>query len=245
MSIFILFNILRTCAKADVNKHINISIVVTLMCNWYNSTATSFDERLQMASKARRQYLINKGFQARLTMIILLLVIIVANVTGGLVFAVMKTDMGRSGIFMLLNISNPEDMLLPAVIASEVISVLIVAMISLFVTHRMAGPVYRFERVIEDMLSGRLNFTFKIRDKDEFKELASMLDSLIGEYCVRIDTIKDETQQIRETLDDNSTDSESRNQRVRAGLEKVGKELDFFRTSVNAAVPIQSGGSDE
>ena len=68
-----------------------------------------------MGTHVRRQFLVKKGFQTRLTIVILLVVIIVANITGGIVFTIIKTDVGRVSLFSMLNIKSSDELLLPAV----------------------------------------------------------------------------------------------------------------------------------
>lgn len=58
----------------------------------------------------------------------------------------------------------------------------IVAVISsvhaIFSSHRVVGPVYRFERMVEDLLAGNYGKRIKIRKKDEFKEMEILLNRL-------------------------------------------------------------------
>jgi methyl-accepting chemotaxis protein len=201
-------------------------------------------EKVVMNRILRKQYIVNKDFQARLTMIIILLVIIVANIMGGLVYFMLNTDTGLAGMVSVLNVSSTEKLLFPAILTAEIISILIVALISLFVSHRMAGPVYRFERVIEDMRDGNLDFTFKIREKDEFKELADSLGELISEYNQVIGQTKKSTKYLEETLkelnravqdkkrskSDNSVKLSALAEKIENQKDEIVGLLDFFKT---------------
>ncbi len=53
---------------------------------------------------------------------------------------------------------------------------LLVVLASMFLTHRLAGPVYRLEKSLEEMLKGNFNFEIRLRSGDEAKELAQMLN---------------------------------------------------------------------
>jgi methyl-accepting chemotaxis protein len=54
----------------------------------------------------------------------------------------------------------------------------LVVIASMFLSHRVAGPLYRFEKSLEEMNSGNFDFKIRLRSKDEGKELAGMLNDL-------------------------------------------------------------------
>jgi methyl-accepting chemotaxis protein len=54
----------------------------------------------------------------------------------------------------------------------------LVIIASLFLSHRVAGPLYRFEKSLEEMNGGNFDFEIRLRSKDEGKELARMLNDL-------------------------------------------------------------------
>lgn len=47
---------------------------------------------------------------------------------------------------------------------------------SMRLSHRIAGPLYRFEMALTSMNTGRLDETIQLRDKDEGKELAAQIN---------------------------------------------------------------------
>lgn len=49
---------------------------------------------------------------------------------------------------------------------------------SLFLSHRIAGPMFRFESTLENMMNGHLDNTIHLRNKDEGKELARKINEL-------------------------------------------------------------------
>jgi methyl-accepting chemotaxis protein len=54
----------------------------------------------------------------------------------------------------------------------------LVVIASLFLSHRVAGPLYRFEKSLEEMNGRNFDFKIRLRSKDEGKELARMLNDL-------------------------------------------------------------------
>ncbi|MFN3480951.1 MAG: HAMP domain-containing protein [Thermodesulfovibrionales bacterium] len=69
---------------------------------------------------------------------------------------------------------------------------------SLFLSHRIAGPLYRFEKSIEEIIKGNLSFRIKLRKKDEAKELAEAINRMI-------ETLSSYLSQIRAITDDIET----------------------------------------
>jgi signal transduction histidine kinase len=49
-------------------------------------------------------------------------------------------------------------------------------------SHRLAGPIYRIEKTILQLINGARNFKVKLRKRDEFKKLAETLNKLIGYF---------------------------------------------------------------
>lgn len=78
----------------------------------------------------------------------------------------------------------------------------IVVIISIFLTHRFAGPIYRFERSIEEMIKGNFSFIIRLRKKDEGKELANLINELNSVISSYIRDIKDINKIIGEQVED-------------------------------------------
>ncbi len=68
---------------------------------------------------------------------------------------------------------------------------LLVALASMFLTHRFAGPVYRLEKSLEEMLKGNFNIEIRLRAKDEAKELARMLNEFNAGLSSQLQEMRD------------------------------------------------------
>ena len=53
---------------------------------------------------------------------------------------------------------------------------LLAVFVSVFLTHRFAGPLFRFEKTLEKMIGGDFNLEIRLRTKDEAKEVAQLLN---------------------------------------------------------------------
>jgi len=47
-------------------------------------------------------------------------------------------------------------------------------------SYRLVGPVYRFEKTLEELLRGNYGLRIRIRKGDEFKEMEALLNRLAG-----------------------------------------------------------------
>ena len=59
------------------------------------------------------------------------------------------------------------------------LAMLVSTFLSVFVTHRFAGPLYRFHQVVDRMAAGDLSTGFKLRKGDDLVELETALNRAI------------------------------------------------------------------
>ena len=59
-----------------------------------------------------------------------------------------------------------------------VISIVLIITVFLGISHRIAGPVYRFEETIKQLKTGDLSVRIKLRNRDDLKELAEEINQM-------------------------------------------------------------------
>lgn len=98
-----------------------------------------------------------------------------------------------------------------------------VVVLSMFLTHRFAGPIYRFEKSVEEMIKGNFNFEIRLRKKDEGKELASKMNQLINTVSSNIKELQLISEEIHARLSDisSSIDRKEEYDEIAANLQKV------------------------
>lgn len=74
--------------------------------------------------------------------------------------------------------------------------------LSMFLTHRFAGPIFRFEKSIEEMTKGNLDFRIYLRTKDEGKELAEKINILIDMLSSDIKEMRRLSEEVNNKLTD-------------------------------------------
>ena len=141
----------------------------------------------------RKIIFIKKEFQAKLIVIMLLLVFIFANTvfTFSMLFLNFFSKETLNIIFSTIDLKS----LFLALTVIELLGFIFVFYIGLYISFRMAGPVYRLEKCAEQISEGDLSFNIKLRKYDEFQELACAMD-------VMSKKIKDKIVNIKEVFND-------------------------------------------
>ncbi|MDD9301718.1 MAG: methyl-accepting chemotaxis protein [Desulfobacter sp.] len=69
-------------------------------------------------------------------------------------------------------------------------------LVTLLVSHKIAGPMYRFEADIQRVARGDLKFRIQIREKDQFQDLAVSLNQMIKALHLKVLILKKEIHNI-------------------------------------------------
>ncbi|NCB07810.1 MAG: HAMP domain-containing protein [Bacteroidia bacterium] len=57
---------------------------------------------------------------------------------------------------------------------------IVIWFVALELSHRIAGPIYRLEKELDSMISGKSQGPIKLRPRDELKALADKINRLVG-----------------------------------------------------------------
>lgn len=159
-----------------------------------------------MNSSRRRSFVSKPNFQLKLTIVFMLVVTIVANLVGGICYLFISEQVGA------LLAQNPDalpglDMpmvarfLIPKILLAEAISLCLVFILSILITHTIAGPVYRLEKVAAEIGQGNLSIVTRLRPKDELKELADAFNDMTEGLVDRIQAVRDAVDRAAEADD--------------------------------------------
>jgi methyl-accepting chemotaxis protein len=144
-----------------------------------------------MAIFQRRRYFIDKQLQTKyviLTILLLLIytflfvVILIFPYVVPLAFDYPVEEQAKAAR-MLLTLHKSIWPALGAVM-------LIMGTASIFITHKIAGPVYRFKQVLAEIYSGNLNVSIKLRNRDDLKDLAEEFNKVISELRGVVETLQ-------------------------------------------------------
>lgn len=72
------------------------------------------------------------------------------------------------------------EVVLPALLINNVLVLVLLTAIALWYSHRITGPIYRISKDLSSALEGRRGVTIQLRRNDEFRDLALLLNRLLG-----------------------------------------------------------------
>ena len=74
------------------------------------------------------------------------------------------------------------------------------AVFSIYLTHRLGGPLYRFEQTARELIRGNLGLRIRLRKRDELHELAGLLNEVFDMLEQAFRDIRDSEAHVREGL---------------------------------------------
>lgn len=149
----------------------------------------------------RRRYLVKKSFQIGFIVKFCLILVVASLIMGAIVYFYSGKTLTTAFVNSHLEIMSTRDFLLPLLIYSFLITVTVISILTiimlLFISHRMAGPLYRMEKILNEMGEGVFPSleSIQFRGKDELKSLAEAMKKMIAylkEKIGLLDEIKHE-----------------------------------------------------
>lgn len=130
----------------------------------------------------RRHYLISKKFQLKYVGLILALIFLTAALCSYVVYYTAMLMMGEklANVYpqgRLVSIVNAVNF---RILLSVILITPLIAVIGIFLSHRIAGPLFRIERFLNDMTQGDLSSILTLRRNDELHTLADSINNMTG-----------------------------------------------------------------
>ena len=131
----------------------------------------------------RRNYFIKKEFQTKFILKFCILVMLTALISAFLIYRFSGQSVTTVFENSRIKIVPSTHFIMPGLILSSLISVVLIGtatiVVVLFISHRIAGPLYKFESLLERMASGDISFDVHLRRKDEVKKLAEAFSKAV------------------------------------------------------------------
>jgi methyl-accepting chemotaxis protein len=151
----------------------------------------------------RRQYFVQKDFQSKFILKFCMVLLIGIIISIGLLFLLSKNTLTSSFEHSRLVIKNTASAILPSVFLSHLIAFVLITLltivITLLVSHKLAGPLFRFQKELKEIASGDLSNVVKMRKDDQVKVIADSLNQMRVNLQIKILDIKEEVEQIIES----------------------------------------------
>lgn len=128
----------------------------------------------------RRNYFVKKNYQGRYVFIFFLLVVF-----GSVVFSIIFSLFSAGTLSISYDNYNLQVGATPLILMKKILAAdwlfivsggLFVVILSIFLTHRVAGPMHRLEKNLDQMRKGILPGAIVLRKKDDGKELADKIN---------------------------------------------------------------------
>ncbi len=149
----------------------------------------------------RHTVYINKVFQGRFVASVTAIILIFGSFSGGLIYWLIGSNLESQIFSAHLNIEETWTRLGIAIVAGNVLAailaVLMAYVVILRISHKIAGPLYRFETLCEQVGNGNLSGIKHIRKTDQLQELAEAFASMTDKLRQQ----QDDRKQLVEKID--------------------------------------------
>ena len=179
----------------------------------------------------RRNYFIDKKFQLMFMMRFSVLVLIGGMLTIAFIYLLGMQSKTVAIQNSRVIVKTTADFILPlliqAVIAVTIIVGITTGILTLLVSHKISGPLYRFKKVLEALEQGDFSSEFHIRSADQFHELADEINGMIRNTKQKVSGIKNNVVSLKQKLDSlNENDFPGDKRAALTELKRLADEID-------------------
>ena len=141
----------------------------------------------QIPSKQRRtQYIIAKDFQLRFALLLSGVGLAVTSVIGFILYSVLARAQSLFvGTGMVLSpsviefLGEQRSLFVYSLLGTFLGVTLILMILGIFISHRLAGPIFALSRRMNDLAQGNFNAVLTLRKADEFQDLKDKFNTLV------------------------------------------------------------------
>lgn len=189
-------------------------------------------------SHPRRRYFINRKFQIEFSLRFLLIIAVAAIAVMLLFFYNSRGTLtaGYSGTEVKL--LQTSVYFLPSLIISTIVIAIFACltgtMVMILLSHRLAGPLFRFQASLDELRSGKMTLRINLREKDQFKDLADRVNALAEVMDGKIGDIKDQASKTARIVADLQSVPASQPallQELADNIAKLQETAGYFQTS--------------
>lgn len=142
----------------------------------------------------RRIYFVKKDFQLKFILKFCLILLAGVVVSTGLLFFLSQDTLTSSFQDSRLQIKSTGLAILPAVIYTNLFTlglvVLAAIVVILFITHKIAGPLFRLEKELIRIGNGDLTGRITLREKDQITEIADSINKVADQLHQKVQEIQ-------------------------------------------------------
>ena len=113
-----------------------------------------------------------------------ILVTVVFLLMASLMYVFFNSEIEANLARAQINLKNMKDMMFPIIITTSVLGIVVTsvftAIMVLYSSHKIAGPLYNFQHVIDSIAGRTFPTQVRIRKDDQLSEFAISLEQMIG-----------------------------------------------------------------
>jgi methyl-accepting chemotaxis protein len=135
-----------------------------------------------MKKYKRRNYLINKSLQLRYMAMVAILVAVVSIATGWIIYSTIWTML----LDRLKNVAAIDTLIIDSTrigllraFCLIVAGMCLTGLLVMFIIHRVAGPLFRVKRIMDQIAAGLIPIRLKFRKGDELQDIATAIDAAV------------------------------------------------------------------
>ena len=150
----------------------------------------------QPVKPRRRTYIVRMDFQYDFIIKFCILTVIASVIVAGIIYFVCGTTVTTVFRDSRLKILSTSDFIMPYLLLSSFIAIFFSTLacwwMTLLISNRLAGPIFRLEKDIAKMAEGDLTVHFRVRKDDELKSLASIINAMARDLQGDVRTLKEQ-----------------------------------------------------
>ena len=152
----------------------------------------------------RRIVLIDKTFQYRLILKFILVNILITFIFGFFIYLFFNSEIDANLQTAHVTYTNVKNMLLPITLTISIINILISSIIIfvfvLFASHKIAGPMFRFNEALRQVAAGNFNTLTSLREEDQLYDCSVTLKEMVNVLSDDLGQIKDKISELDTVL---------------------------------------------
>ncbi len=186
----------------------------------------------------RRNYFIKRKFQIKFILRFCTLLILGSIITATILYLLSEDTATTAFVNSRLSIVSTSDYILPALVGSSLISIIFISIATAFVimylSHRIAGPLFKIEKSIKEIGTGDLSLRIHLRTSDEITEIADSLNEMSENFNKRVLEIRRNAGDLSKQIDDLTAQSlpqqlKDNLRELNAKKDQLNKVIDYFK----------------
>lgn len=187
----------------------------------------------------RKQLVVKQDFQYRYAAMILLVVFLFTNLSILIAYLLFLNEAVVAWMRETFQLDQTWQIMVPILGVAQVLGFIITAGVATIVSHRIAGPLYRLERDLEELSSGDFSLTVRFRKGDEFQEIAEAMNAMVVHVRHSVKQAQTHCQDLKDAIAELPKKERERPDLAPLwkAVEQIDDQLSWFRTTL----PVRSG----